>query len=471
MCMEHFIDRIMADHDISFIDLVNRLGYRSKTSLERIIKGTVRPDTIRRFEQAMVSAFDLSAEEKALLTECVQKSIYGEEQYRVHQAMLDFIQGCADTGKALRIIDLQTGQEIDMGAFCGRFRAFQLTIVNCQYVNALFDHVHLLLQQGNVTVQHFIYDDDDDVRTIRSTSALMPLFYEKGYMGYIHRRNSIRDQDSGWNDGDWVIASMVDAEGGKRSFMILFTDSESGTLMEIPFMDEERIKRMGLDKQLCRPIKRQYFDCGAFEDYVTYSSNYAALERNRTVLKIKPDIGVDQIPAWILKKAVQEGPVPADDQFSEVLDRLEAVYRERYRNSFTKHRHCHTIMKRGAMRRFALKGKTTDHFWMMRPFTPGERAIILTELLRQQQENPYVHFYFLKDDSALRDVEIAYYEGEGMLILDAETDYNLEQGHSEMMITHERMLSIFKQCFYGSPASGLCVHGIGNGGFSAPSDL
>ena len=84
---------------------------------------------------------------------------------------------------------------------------------------------------------------------------------------------------------------------------------------------------------------------------------------------------------------------------------------------------------------------------MMRPYTLKEREVILSELLKQQQDNPYVHFYFLKDDATLRDVEIAYYEGEGMLILDSETDYNLEQGHSEVLITHERMLSLFKEFF------------------------
>ena len=267
-------------------------------------------------------------------------------------------------------------------------------------------------------------------------------------MGYTRRRKPIgQEQDSGLNESDWLIVSLVDLEGEKRSEMILFSGSASGTLMEVPFMDEKHLILMGLDKQLYKPIKRNYFDCIAFEDYITYSKNYAALERDHSIWKIKPDVGVDQIPAWILVQAVREGPVPADDQFTEVLDKLGRIYRDRYKNSFAKHKHCYTVFKRGAMRRFAMTGKTADHFWMMRPYTPKEREVILSELLKQQGNNPYVHFYFLKDDATLRDVEIAYYEGEGMLILDSETDYNLEQGHSEVLITHERMLSLFKEFF------------------------
>lgn len=340
MSLEQFIDRVMKENGLSFIGLVNRLGYRSKTSLERIIKGTVRPDTIRKFEQAMLSVFELSTEEKGLLSEIVQKLIYGEEQYWVNQEIMGFIQGNDVAEKDLRITDLRTGCEVDLNVRYDGLKELHLTIVNCQYVNALFNCVHRLLQRKNVSVQHFIYVDDNDVRTIRSVSALMPIFYENGYMGYTRRRKPLgHDQDSGLNESDWLIVSLIDSEGEKHSEMILFSSSAYGTLMEMPYMDEAHLKLLGLDKELYTPIKRNYFDCSAFEDYITYSKNYAALERDHSIWKIKPDVGVDQIPAWILTQAVREGPVPIDDWFAEVLDKLGGIYRDRYKNSFAKHKH------------------------------------------------------------------------------------------------------------------------------------
>ena len=104
-------------------------------------------------------------------------------------------------------------------------------------------------------------------------------------------------------------------------------------------------------------------------------------------------------------------------------------------------------MKRSAMRRFAQTGKTTDHFWMMEAYTPAERIEILESLLEQQRDNPYMHMYFLKDDDAIRDVEIAYYEDLGMLFLEADTDYNLEAGHSEVLITHQEALRLYREFF------------------------
>ena len=53
----------------------------------------------------------------------------------------------------------------------------------------------------------------------------------------------------------------------------------------------------------------------------------------------------------------------------------------------------------------------------------------------------------LKNNDALWDMEIAYYEGEGMLFLEADTDYKLDEDHTEVLITHPEMLAHFRK-FY-----------------------
>ena len=63
--------------------------------------------------------------------------------------------------------------------------------------------------------------------------------------------------------------------------------------------------------------------------------------------------------------------------------------------------HSSALLGGGLFVAFAMTGRMSDHFWMMRPFTPEERVIILKELLTQQQKNPYFHIFFLKDDSTL----------------------------------------------------------------------
>lgn len=448
-----YIDLVLGRYKLSLTGLANKLGYKSKTSINRIISGKARPDSLRKFEQKVRSTFILSQDEEKLLSEAVQSAIYGKEQFLTNQAIWEFVRAGNKTlgGKAeLQITDIYDGSAVNLHSRYAEAQSKHLAILNCQEIPALFEGISGLLQSQNVTIDHYIYVDDNDVRTIHAFSSVMSIFYEKAYMGYARRKKPMdQPQDCGLNESDLAIVSWVDREGTARTDFITFTGPYHGTLMEVPCLRESSLKLLGVDRQYYTPIKRIYFECSAFEDYIRYSANYAALERDHAVWKIKPDIGVDQIPAWILRKAVQEGTTELDEQFVEVLDKLEAVYRERYHNTITKRKHTYTVFKRAAMRRFAMTGRTSDHFWMMRPFTPEERLVILTELLKQQMENPYVHMYFLKDDSTLRNVEIAYYEGEGMLILDSETSYNLKQNHSEVMIMHQKMLSLFKDFFMG----------------------
>ena len=194
-----------------------------------------------------------------------------------------------------------------------------------------------------------------------------------------------------------VISLWKDEDGKDRTDMILFSDSTSGVLTELRQSGESFVERIGLDKSRYAPIKHTYFPCSAFGDYIKYSADYAELERNRAVWKIKPDVGVDQIPVWCMKNAMLEGELSQNSQFLQALDALEDVYRRRVENTWQKRRHSHVIMKYGAMRRFAMTGRSTDHFWAMRPYTPQERMAILSKLLEQQRKNPYVPLYFLRN--------------------------------------------------------------------------
>ena len=450
MNMESFINGIMQDHELTLSGLTKLLGYKSKTSISRIMEGTVRPDSITKFAGELRRAMELSEEEQAALTEAEQVSIYGRERYLANQALWRFLQGRerSDQDTDLQVFSGMTGKVVDLHRRYDGSASLRLTIVNCQYISGLFASARRLLQRKNVSVDHFMYVDEDDARTIDSMSTLMPVFYEKGYMGYVRMKTRMGEgePDCGINEADFLIVEWLEDEKA-RTDLILFTGMDRAVLFETGRFDGEALRRAGLDRSAYLPIKRNYFERSAFEDYLQYSRDYAALERDHAVWKLKPDIGVDQIPAWILKKAVQEGPMPQDEAFARVLDQMERVYQKRFENTFSKRRHAYTIYKRDAMYRFAMTGRTSDHFWMMRPFTPEERILILSGLLAQQQRNPFIHSFFLLDDSTLRDVEIACYQDEGMLILDSGTDYNLEQGHSEVMITHRRMLELYKDFF------------------------
>lgn len=466
--IREYIQKITFRENLSLKELADVLGYKSRTTLDRILKEDATPAAIRKLEQALLDAFSLTADEKAALHEAAQITIYGAEKYIVSKKMWDFVQGTPPAqAERFCIKDARSDAVIDLTRRYAASERVQAIIVNCQYVVGLFSIMKALLRRGSTAVDHFMYVDKDSVRTVSAVNLLMTVFYERGYSGYVRHRSYQQDAlpDCGLNDADVAAITWQDADGKSKTDLICFLNSESGTLLEVDGLSEAFFRQIGLNRQDYAPIKRTYFECSAFSNYIKYSEDYAALERNRAVWKLKPDIGVDQIPGHILRDAMLGGDMPHDDQFLEVLSVLEDVYKKRYRNTYAKRKHTFTIYKRGAMRRFALTGRTSDHFWGMRPYTLTERIMILGDLLKQQNENPYVHSYFLKDDSTLRNVEIAYYEGEGMLILESDTDYNLEQGHSEIMVTHQEMLNLYRDFFmnvlvqdYVYPESETCKY-------------
>ena len=88
-----FLKRIARKNGITMGALTTELGYRSKTSLERLMNGSTRDASLERFEENVRAAFELTEEEQAQLHEAVQVARQGEEQYLVGLKVWDFVSG------------------------------------------------------------------------------------------------------------------------------------------------------------------------------------------------------------------------------------------------------------------------------------------------------------------------------------------------------------------------------------------
>ena len=430
----------LADREgLSLKGLSDLLGYKSRTSLDRILKDSAKPESIRKLEQLLPGRFELTQDEREALHSAVRVSIYGAEKCRAMQYMWHFVQGTRERPEQMKS-RMADGTAVDLYTRYAGAKQVKISLVNGQYMSGLFVLLGKLLQLGNTQVEHFIHVDHNSARMVRSVCSLMPIFYEQNYSIYV-RREPEKDE-SGINGADMFIAQWYD--NALHTDMVYLMGTCEAVVLSLNDAPATLPEQLGFVKDRYEPAKRSYFTSS---DYITYSRDYAALERGRSIWKIKPDIGVDQIPTHILRQALLEGGMEKDGQFDEILPALTAIYRRRYEDACTKHKHCYTIFKKGAFRRFVLSGRTSDHFWGMRPYTIGERIEILQALLDQQKNNPYMHICFLKDDATLRDAEISCYDGVGILILPSDTDYNLARGHAEVMVAHEGVMALFREFF------------------------
>lgn len=447
--MRGYITQFMSSRELSMSRLAELLGYRSKTSLVRLMEDGSREKSVLQFEAAMKKTFCLTDEERAGLTRAVQITIRGKTAYLAEEEMWRFVRGGANPSEgSLSVTDAITGEPIDLLQRYGRMKNVRITLLNCHSV-AIFSILRSLLQREDVTVEHYICSDGNAAKTVCAVNSLMPIFYETRYSGYTYMNTPYDDATApkGVMKADMMAVDYVSPDGEASEDVIVFTDRCEGTLLVQCGNHDVFARTLNPKRELYTQLKRTYIHCSAFEDYVQFSHDYAELEKNRAIWKIKPDPGVDWIPVQILAAALMEGPMAEGELDPDVVQALYGIYDRRFQNTFLKRQPAHAIMKRSAMRKFALTGRTSDHFWAMRPYTPQERVTILRELLRQQQRNPFFHIYFLKDDGMLRDAEITLYDELGILMTEADTDYDLAAGHSEIMLAHPELMRLFKEFF------------------------
>ena len=71
--MRDYMLDFMRSHELSMAKLAELLGYKSKTSLARLMEDSSRPKSVIQFEAAMRRAFTLTEAEDAALHRAVAK--------------------------------------------------------------------------------------------------------------------------------------------------------------------------------------------------------------------------------------------------------------------------------------------------------------------------------------------------------------------------------------------------------------
>lgn len=444
--MRDYIECYLKSQQLSLAKFAQLLGYKSKTSIERIMDGESGAETTQKFARAMENAMDLSLDETKRLHEVTQITIHGARAYYAEKAMWSFLRNENLTADSPLLENTDTGytQQIEE-RYSGK-RQLRITLFNCTNV-PLFGALKALMQ-ADTSIRHYICVDSDTERTIKMVNALMPVLYEKSYSCFVLDETK---RDSPFSIGiahaDAMVCQYVGEDGQECEDAIVFMSPCLGHLICRKNSKDILLRWMGVCPDHYQPFKHVFRERTDFRDYQQYSADYAALEANRSIWKIKPDVGIDYVPIDILETATWEGPMQGEAELPLFVEALRPVFAKRYQNAMTKKKPIYTVFKKNAMRELALTGRASDHFWGMRSYTPAERIRIFENLLKKIKTNPYFHLYFLKNDDMLRDAEIACFEGVGVLVLNHQTDYDLASSHAEVMITHPEFMRLYQQFF------------------------
>lgn len=210
----------------------------------------------------------------------------------------------------------------------------------------------------------------------------------------------------------------------------------------------EKLDRWRFKLELLKPLPQLSEGAQAF---VEYTDQCRQLEKDCTICSIKPDIHFNCIPTEVLEQAIIEGfeqtGMAAGPELVELTGALKRVHIERYANMVGKHKPTHLVYSLPAMERFMRTGVQTDHFFIQRAYSVEERRYIIRELMEAMRRQPWFNVYFLKTEMPELCNEITFYDGKGVLMLDAYTGYELAEDHSEALISLPAFMETFHSYF------------------------
>lgn len=446
MKMDELVHTLMEERGLTLAEFTALLGYQSKTSLARIMKNQTNQRALDTFVKRLCEKLTLTDRERQQLDETLEYMQW-QEDYQASREMIRFLKGELSAEETVMIEDVGTHQISD---FAERYKSavnIRITMLNCQFIS-VFPALLNYVRRYDAEIEHFLLLGEMPIGVLKAANVMIPLLYEARFTCYALRIDKSAEwlHAFGMLASDVMVIHYVDAAGESREDLLVFDRPNHGCVLSGP-MTGGVLRLLSIPRDRFKPVKRTYGPSTSMESYVQLSADCAELEYNRAVYLLKPDVCINWIPVDILESALLAGGIPGIAQMSGILDKLRAIFESRVRNAFDKRKISRTILKRGAMLRFARTGRMLDHFWGMRPFTREERVRILENLLDQIEGNPYFNVYFLKDNSCIQDACINYYEDAGILILDSNTDYQLSSNYSEIMISHPEFMRLFKEYF------------------------
>lgn len=452
------LQRVLDEQGMSASEAARLVGFRSRNSLFRILSGTTGVDVDARFLQALKQAVGPEWPEKHWrdLETALEIKRIGLEQYLSDQAFCQGIYGAAPDRQYT--VETQHGDTVAEQPLDGLLRELcregRITVVigGCcerSLTSVLSDCFSAAGSEGRLTVRQYI--DSSEHRLVPHIMGVFPLMSKVWYnarlvddqhcpaeMAAIYRLNIICMMVQK-PDGECEFHQLLQCD--KDRFVQIWGNSGPNRLVNV--LDRHRFQ---LD--LLKPLS---VAGDVPEAFVHYTEQYAQLEHDCMILSIKPDVHFNLIPTDLLYQAILEGfgqaGVASGDALVALLQRLQEIHDGRIANMYGKKRPTHLVYSLPAMEQFMRTGVQSDHFFLQRAYTPEERRQIVRYILRQAEEDPYFNVYFLREDLPEIRCEMTFYEGKGVLMMDADTSYDLMDDHSEALITLPGFLQDFQKFF------------------------
>lgn len=430
-------------------ELATRLGYASTTSIERLADGKANVDSFLRFGQRLRAIEDaqLTKEEQKRLATLLEKRELSEDEYQAAQLLRRLLREQEPEGGELTLRDASGGPAQGFDERYARRDGLRLLILGCEGAD-VFPLLGRMLEERPFPVEHYMMDSESAASAVRRIMRLRPLLYRPSYQGMLRPEEAETAAPRGLTRADLMAVGWQDEKGALMCDLLSLQSAGEATLLTLP-------RSLDSLRPLLLPCPERYTPLAdahlsRASDYLSYCRYCEMLERDRAVMRLSPDLGLELIPPEILCGALR----PLDSLNPHEKKRLsgwdgpiQETFRRRWENAQQKRQPQYHVFKREAMWRFVKTGELARHAGMLRPLSALERAETLRQLLSALERNANIHMTFLQDGVDVGDTELTLYDGIGLRVVAPRAQ---DRPDLETMVTQERFLRVYRDFFLRS---------------------
>lgn len=437
---------IQGNHGLTQTRVCTILEYSSRTQLQRILKKQVSDKLMTDFGERLLAhseELELTSDEIISIQRCLFFPSTKKPDYNYAASLFSTISSSelASQQKELHVQSV-------LGVPIPHFQQYlldasrvRIEIIGCDML-FMRDTLEMLSAQCNLTVEHYYLENQSPLYTIHLLSTFWNFFHKPWFFPY-----SVKAKSSCFLPSISLLSMDIEfKDGQKKSYFIFPRESDNLIAIPVPSQHQRISSLLFSEKANIKPMK---ISNSVTQDYAHYLNYVKDLEHNHRLFRIKADLGLEFIPADIQLAAVREGPMrdyPAEDM-TILLDQLYEIENARYLNSLNKHLHQYHLLSYEAMLNFARTGMLSDHFWGFRAFTPQERLFILKDFYNRACTSRYFHFSFLNSNVHLVWDELIWYEHVGVCFLPPRTHYDIDDDHSEFILSDPVFCDFFSNFF------------------------
>lgn len=437
------LEELMRDKGISAQRLAEMTGYKSKTSIARILRDESIHTGRERLLRILEAQKLLRPEEQRALRQALEVNRIGRETAQARMMLYDVLT-CKQRAQAL-------GQEAARAMESLRVaRSARVLVLNCCWPGVMRTLREILEARPAHGIEHFMVIGDTKPEMMSALCALLRSAYLPGYACYAWREGS--GAADGFAKVNALCFTAQDRDGACRDTLLFFSGEDAGAAYTLPaerglFEFFER----AIERHRFAPVVSAYKPLTGPQGMVSSIRFCTELERGHDISAVKPDLCINAVEPLFLRAALLEGGVLEgfagwdEKRVRVLLEEFLYFQGRRFEAEFSGTHIRRQIMSPKVMRVFALTGKFSAPFPAIRPFTVGERIAILENFVNSARRDENFSLWLWRDEEIA--MEVTCFHDLGVFASPAGTSGALDIDIQASLIRHPRLLALFRECF------------------------